>query len=138
MNYWLIKSEPDTYSYERLEQEGSTIWDGVRNYAARNHLRAMQLNDLTLFYHSVKGMEVVGICKVAKEAYPDASAEKGDWSVVDFVPVKKLKKPVSLQIIKNTTELQHIGLVRIGRLSVMPLEKAAFEKILTLGETTLE
>jgi predicted RNA-binding protein with PUA-like domain len=83
-------------------------------------------------------MEVVGICKVAKEAYPDASAEKGDWSVVDFVPVKKLKKPVSLQIIKNTTELQHIGLVRIGRLSVMPLEKAAFEKILTLGETTLE
>lgn len=138
MNYWLVKSEPEAYSYDRLEKEGKTMWEGVRNYAARNNLRAMHKGDLVLFYHSVKGLEVVGICKVTKEAYPDPTAEKGDWSVVDLAPVKRFTKPVSLQDIKATPELQNIGLVRIGRLSVMPLEQAEFEKILEMGETSLQ
>lgn len=137
MNYWLVKSEPETYGYDRLEREGSTTWEGVRNYAARNFLRAMKEGDLVLFYHSVTGLEVVGICKVTKEAYLDATAEKGDWSVVDLVPVKRFTKAVSLQTVKATPALQNIGLVRIGRLSVMPLEKVEFEKILELGETSL-
>lgn len=137
MNYWLVKSEPGEYSFEDLEHEGRTMWDGVRNYAARNHLRAMKEGDLVLFYHSVKQKEVVGICRVVREAYPDPTAEKGDWSVVDVVPLKRLKRPVSLKEIKAAPELQNIGLVRIGRLSVMPLSKEEFEKILELGETTL-
>lgn len=113
------------------------MWDGVRNYAARNHLRAMKTGDLVLFYHSREGLEVVGICKVEKEHYPDPTAESGDWSVVDFVPVKAFQKPVTLQTIKGIPELQNIGLIRIGRLSVMPLEQAEFNIILELGETTL-
>lgn len=137
MNYWLVKSEPDTYGYDRLEREGKTMWEGVRNYAARNHLRAMKEPDCVLFYHSVTGLEVVGICKVAKEAYPDPTAEKGDWSVVDLVPVKRLNKPVSLATVKATPELQNTALVRIGRLSVMPLEEVEFEQFLELGETKL-
>ncbi|MDX1939314.1 MAG: EVE domain-containing protein [Saprospiraceae bacterium] len=137
MNYWLVKSEPETYSYDRLEKEGKTMWEGVRNYAARNHLRAMKMDDLVLFYHSLTGLEVVGICKVSKEAYPDPTAEKGDWSVVDLVPVKRLNKPVSLATVKATPELQNTALVRIGRLSVMPLEKMEFEQFLELGETKL-
>lgn len=138
MNYWLVKSEPEAYSYDRLEKEGKTMWEGVRNYAARNNLRAMNKGDLVLFYHSVKGLEVVGICKVTKEAYPDPTAEKGDWSVVDLIPVKRFANPVSLQDIKATPALQNIGLVRIGRLSVMPLEQAEFEKILEMGATSLQ
>lgn len=113
------------------------MWEGVRNYAARNFLRVMQEGDLVLFYHSVTGLEVVGICKVTKAAYPDPTAEKGDWSVVDLVPVKRFTKPVSLQTVKATPALQNIGLVRIGRLSVMPLEKVEFDTILELGETSL-
>lgn len=135
MNYWLVKSEPGEYSYDDLVAEKRTMWDGIRNYAARLHLRAMKKGDLVLFYHSRKGLEVVGICKVVKEHYPDPTAEKGDWSVVDVVPVKRLKEPVSLQDIKATPELKDIPLVRISRLSVMPLEKAAFEKILQMGKT---
>ncbi len=135
MNYWLVKSEPYEYSYQDLEREGRTMWEGVRNYAARNHLRAMKEGDLVLYYHSRKGLEVVGISKVVREAYPDPTAEKGDWSVVDLVPVKPFGRPVSLQEIKATPELQDIALVRQSRLSVMPLEKDAFEKILDLGET---
>jgi len=137
MNHWLIKSEPFTYSFDDLQREGKIMWDGVRNYAARNHLRGMKTGDLVLFYHSREGLEVVGICKVVKEHYPDPTAESGDWSVVDFAPVKPFKKPVSLQTIKGIPELQNIALIRIGRLSVMPLEQAAFNKILELGETVL-
>ncbi len=137
MNYWLVKSEPYEYGYHHLEADGKTMWSGVRNYAARNNLRDMKEGDLVLFYHSVNDKEVVGICKVTKESYPDPTAEKGDWSVVDVVPVKRLNKPVSLKEVKATPELQNIALVRIGRLSVMPLEKAEFEKILELGETEL-
>ncbi len=113
------------------------MWDGVRNYAARNNLRAMKKGDLVLFYHSVDDREVVGLSRVDKEHYPDPTAEKGNWSVVDLVPVKALDMPVGLQAIKAEPVLQGIGLVRIGRLSVMPLEKGEFEKILEMGQTRL-
>lgn len=135
MNYWLVKSEPYEYSYQDLEKDGRTRWVGVRNYAARNHLRDMEEGDLVLYYHSRKGLEVVGIARVIKTAYPDPTAEKGDWSAVDLEPVKSLKASVPLKEIKDTPELQDMPLVRIGRLSVMPVEKNAFEKILEMGET---
>ena len=137
MNYWLVKSEPYAYSYDDLIKEKRTMWDGVRNYAARKHLRAMKKDDLVLFYHSRKGLEIVGICKVVKEYYPDPTAEKGDWSVVDVVPVKRMNKPVSLKAIKATPTLANMALVRIGRLSVMPVDAADFQLILEMGETSL-
>lgn len=137
MNYWLVKSEPFVYSFEQLQKEGKSMWEGVRNYAARNHLRAMKEDDLVLFYHSREGLEVVGITRVSREHYPDPTAEKGDWSVVDLVPVKAFTRPVTLKEIKSVPELQQIGLVRQGRLSVMPLEKEEFMRILEMGETTL-
>lgn len=137
MNYWLVKSEPGEYSFDDLLRDGSTVWSGVRNYAARNNLRAMKAGELVLFYHSVDDKEVVGICKVSHESYPDPTATEGDWSVVDVEPVKKLNKPVHLAQIKASTELKDIALVRIGRLSVMPLEKVQFEKIIEMGETNL-
>ncbi|MCB0662526.1 MAG: EVE domain-containing protein, partial [Saprospiraceae bacterium] len=123
MQYWLIKSEPFEYGYHHLEADGKTAWEGVRNYQARNNLRAMKMGDLALFYHSREGLEVVGIAKVVKEAYPDTTAEKGDWSAVDFAPFKKLKNSVSLKAIKDNPKLQNLLLVRNGRLSVMPVEK---------------
>jgi predicted RNA-binding protein with PUA-like domain len=135
MNYWLVKSEPYEYSYQDLEKDGRTRWVGVRNYAARNNLRDMKKGDLVLYYHSRKGLEVVGIARVVQTAYPDPTAEKGDWSAVDLEPVKPLEKPVSLKKIKEIPELQEMSLVRIGRLSVMPVEEAAFKKILEMGET---
>lgn len=137
MNYWLVKSEPYAYSYDDLERDGSTVWSGVRNYAARNHLRGMKKDDLVLFYHSQEGLEVVGIARVLREYYPDETAEKGDWSVVDLGPYKRLARPVSLVEIKQVPELANIGLVRIGRLSVMPLEKTDFMRILDMGKTGL-
>ncbi len=135
MAYWLVKSEPFVYPYDELERTGRTMWDGVRNYAARNHLRAMQLNDLVLFYHSREGLEVVGLCKVVRTHYPDPTAKSGDWSAVDLAPVARLHKPVPLTLIKQTPELQQIGLVRVGRLSVMPLQAHEFAKIMELSET---
>lgn len=137
MNYWLIKSEPGEYSFQDLMNDKRTRWDGVRNYAARNHLRAMKTDDLALFYHSVDDKEVVGICKVVQEFYPDPTAESGDWSAVDFAPVKLLEKKVNLIDIKAEPALQNIGLVRIGRLSVMPLEEVEFFKILDMGGTKI-
>lgn len=133
MNYWLVKSEPGEYSFDDLLKDGMTVWSGVRNYAARNFLRAMKKEDSVLFYHSVDDKEVVGICKVSNEFYPDPTATEGDWSAVDLVPVKKLSRKVGLAEIKQTTELQNIGLVRIGRLSVMPLEREEFEKIIEMA-----
>jgi predicted RNA-binding protein with PUA-like domain len=133
MNYWLVKSEPFVYSFDDLIRDGVTDWSGVRNYGARNHLRAMQMDDLVLYYHSREGLEVVGLAKVVKEHYPDPTAEKGDWSAVDLAPVHKLPNPVSLKAIKEEPELANIGLVRIGRLSVMPLEKEEFDKIMEMG-----
>ncbi len=137
MNYWLVKSEPEEYSFDHLLQDGKTVWSGVRNYAARNHLRAMKEGDLVLFYHSVNDKEVVGLCKVATEYYPDPTTTEGDWSAVEVAPVKRLTEPVALTTIKASPELQNIALVRIGRLSVMPLEESEFKIILELSKTKI-
>lgn len=137
MNYWLVKSEPFVFSFADLEREGRTMWEGVRNYTARNNLRAMRNGDLVLFYHSNEGLEIVGIATVIKEAYPDPTAEKGDWSVVDLAPEKRLKKTVPLSVIKTTPVLQQIGLVRQGRLSVMPLQPEEFQVILQMADTSI-
>ncbi len=137
MQYWLVKSEPDTFSFQQLLNDGSTRWDGVRNYQARNNLRAMKAGDLCLFYHSNIGLEVVGIARVAKEHYPDPTAEKGDWSAVDLTPVKPFTRPVPLTEIKNHPALQQLLLVRNGRLSVMPVSFDEFSVLLQLGSTQL-
>jgi predicted RNA-binding protein with PUA-like domain len=137
MQYWLVKSEPDVFSFEQLVADGISRWDGVRNYQARNNLRNMRLGDLCLYYHSNIGLEVVGIATVQREHYPDPTAEKGDWSCVDLVPLRALERPVPLPEIKAHPELQQIGLVRNGRLSVMPLRAAEFDTLLSLGNTTL-
>lgn len=132
MNYFLIKSEPQTYSWQQFEKEGGTMWEGVRNFAARKNLRSMRTGDLVLYYHSGDDKAVMGIAKVAKEAYQDPTTRE-DWSVVDLSPVKALKKPVTLAEIKAEKKLQNIYLVRQGRLSVMPLAKEEFELIVSMG-----
>lgn len=133
MNYWLVKQEPTAYSWEQLVKDGGTAWTGVRNFQARNHLRAMKCGDEVLFYHSVTGKAVVGISKVVREAYPDPTAKDGDWSCVDLKPVRGLKAPVTLEVIKAEPALSEIGLLRQSRLSVMPLAGAEFAKIVKLG-----
>ena len=133
MNYWLVKSEPEKYSWERLNKEGRTFWDGVRNYQARNNLREMKEGDLVLFYHSQEGKEVVGIAKVVKESYQDPTTTDPNWVVVDIAPVEALKKPVTLDQIKADEKLQNIHLVRQGRLSVMGLKREEFDHIVALG-----
>jgi len=135
MNYWLVKSEPDVYSYDTLLKDGKGTWDGVRNYQARNNLREMKKGDLLLFYHSNIGKEVVGIAKVIKEQYQDPTTENPNWVVVDVAPFQKLDKPVSLMAIKANENLQQIHLVRQGRLSVMSLKKEEFDLIVQLGTT---
>ena len=137
MNYWLVKSEPSEYSFDDLLKEKKTMWDGIRNYAARNHLRAMKKGDLVFFYHSREGLEIVGICKVVKEHYPDPTAEKGDWSVVEVKPLKRMKKSVPLKAIKENKKLADMALVRISRLSVSPVSEKEFKIILEMGETSL-
>jgi predicted RNA-binding protein with PUA-like domain len=137
MQYWLVKSEPDVFGFDQLVKDGTARWDGVRNYQARNNLRSMQLGDICLFYHSNIGLEVVGMATVQREHYPDPTAEKGDWSCVDLVPLKAFVRPVPLSEIKAHAELQEIGLVRNGRLSVMPLSSAEFSTLLSLGQTDL-
>ena len=121
MAYWLIKSEPFKYSWEQFEKDGITFWDGVRNYGARNNLRAMKKGDLLLFYHSNEGLEIVGIAKVVKEHYQDPTTEDSNWVVVDVKPVKRLKQPVRLATIKADSRLKEMALVRLGRLSVQPV-----------------
>lgn len=133
MNHWLVKSEPVKYSWEQFEKDGNAVWDGVRNYQARNNLQAMKKGELVMFYHSNEGMCVVGIAKVVKEFYPDPTIDDPRWVVVDLAPHKKLKKPVTLETIKADETLQNIGLIRQGRLSVMPLTKDEFDRILKLG-----
>lgn len=132
MNHFLVKSEPETYSWQQFEKDGKTMWEGVRNYAARLHLRAMKPGDRVLFYHSGDDKSVMGIAKVVKEAYADPTT-KEDWSVVDLTPQSGLKKPVTLSAIKAEKKLQNIYLVRQGRLSVMPLGKDEFELIVKMG-----
>ncbi len=136
MRYWLVKQEPEAYSWRDFVQEGQTAWTGVRSYPARMHLRAMRKGDLVLFYHSGTGKEVVGITRVTKEAYPDPTAKEGEWSAVDLKPVKPLKVPVSLQSIMADKALKQIALVKQSRLSVMPLGREEFERLLQLGQTT--
>lgn len=133
MNYWLIKSEPFKYSWDQFEKDGQTFWDGVRNYAARNNLRAMKKGDLAFWYHSNEGMEIVGIAKVVKEAYQDPTTDDQAWLVVDFKPHKKLKKPVSLAQVKAEKRLEGMDLVRLGRLSVQTVTEAEWKIVLELS-----
>ena len=133
MNHWLVKSEPFKYSWDKFNEDGRTFWDGVRNYQARNNLKAMKEGDLVLFYHSNEGKNVVGIAKVVKEFYQDPTTDDANWVVVDLSPVETLKNPVSLEQIKAEPSLTDISLVRQGRLSVMPLKAEEFDKILEMG-----
>lgn len=133
MNHWLVKSESRKYSWEKFVKDGETFWDGVRNYQARNNLKAMKKGDLVLFYHSVVEKEVVGIAKVVREYYQDPSTTDTDWVAVDLAPVETLKKPVTLSIIKDDSRLKNIALVRQARLSVCPLKAEEFNRILELS-----
>ena len=137
MNYWLVKQEPDDYSWENFVKDGGVAWTGVRSFAARIHLRGMKTGDRVFYYHSGEDKMVVGVARVTKEAYPDATAEEGDWSAVDLAPVKSLARPVTLKEIKETPALKNVALVRQSRLSVMPLTKEEFHRIAELGETKL-
>ena len=131
--YWLVKSEPESYSWDNLVRDGKTAWTGVRNYTARIHLNAMRVGDEVLFYHSVTDKSVVGIARVSKTAFPDATADEDGWVAVELAPVKPLAKPVTLAQIKAESSLKDIGLVRQGRLSVMPLKPTEYAKLLKLG-----
>jgi predicted RNA-binding protein with PUA-like domain len=133
MQYWLVKSEPHKYSWEKFNQDGRTMWDGVRNFTARNNLRTMKTGDLAFFYHSNEGKEIVGIAKVVKEFYPDPTTDDPNWVVVDISPVEALKKPITLEQIKNDPSLKDIQLVKQGRLSVSALTREEFDHILKLA-----
>lgn len=133
MNYWLVKSEPEAYSWTQFLKDGKTAWTGVRNYQARNNLRAMKKSDAVLFYHSVSDKHVVGIARVVKEAYPDATAEEGDWSCVDLQPVRTLKQPVTLETIKTDKILRDMQLVKLSRISVTSLTLAHYQRIVELS-----
>jgi predicted RNA-binding protein with PUA-like domain len=129
MNYWLVKSEPNAYSWEQFLKDKSTVWSGVRNYAARNHLRAMKKGDKVLFYHSNEGLCIVGIAEVKKEHYQDPTTEEIAWSAVDLAPLETLKHPVSLAELKKDALLKNMKFVQIGRLSVSPVTAKEFEKV---------
>jgi predicted RNA-binding protein with PUA-like domain len=134
MNYWLVKSEPFKYSWDQFEKDGKTFWDGVRNYAARNHLRSMKKGDQVLWYHSNEGLEIVGIAKVIKEAYQDPTTDDDAWVAVDLKPYKKLNKAVSLEQVKNDKRLKEMALVRLGRLSVQPVTDEEWNVIMELSQ----
>ncbi|WP_118196238.1 EVE domain-containing protein [Albibacterium indicum] len=133
MNYFLVKSEPFKYSWQQFLKDKQTFWDGVRNYQARNNLKDMKKGDLVLFYHSNEGKEVVGIAKVVNEFYQDPTTTDDRWVVVDLSPVEELKNPVSLETIKNDDLLKETALVKQSRLSVMPLKREEFDRIVELG-----
>jgi predicted RNA-binding protein with PUA-like domain len=135
--YWLVKSEPFQYSWDELVSDGSTYWDGVRNYEARNNLAAMKRGDLVFYYHSNKGKEIVGVAKVVKESYPDPTTDDERWLVVDLAPVITLAEPVSLVTIKGESALADMQLLRRSRLSVVPVDRAEFNHILKLGKTKI-
>lgn len=135
MNYWLVKSEPFKYSWDKFVKDKKAVWDGVRNYAARNNMRAMKKGDLVFFYHSNEGLDIVGIAKVVKEAYQDPTTEDTAWSVVEIAPFKKLKRSVTLAEIKADAQLKDIQLVRLSRLSVAAIKAEEFDRILALSET---
>jgi len=133
MQYWLVKQEPESYAWATFVKEGRTAWTGVRNFQARNNLQAMKRGDLVLFYHSVTDKQVMGYARVEREAYPDPTAEEGDWSCVDLVPMKALKQPLGLETIKTDKALKTMPLVKHTRLSVMPLTREQFDRVLRLG-----
>ena len=133
MKYWLLKSEPDAWSWDNQVKEGASMWDGVRNYQARNNLKEMKKNDLCFFYHSVTERSIVGIVKVVKEYYPDPTDKTGRFVVVDVKATKKLKNPVSLDQIKKNNKLKDIALVKQSRLSVMPLKKTEWDIIIKMS-----
>ncbi len=137
MATFLVKSEPSVYSFEQLVADKKTSWDGVRNFEARNNLRAMKKGDVLLYYHSNEGKEIVGLAKVTKTAYADPTAEEGDWSSVEVGPVKKLVKPVTLATIKAHPTLSKMNLVKKSRISVVQITEAEFKAVLKLAETTL-
>jgi predicted RNA-binding protein with PUA-like domain len=132
-NHWLVKSEPSAYSWADLVRERRTSWTGVRNFTARNHLRAMKEGDEVLFYHSVTDKAVVGIARVARTAYADETADEGEWSAVDLVPVKALQRPVTLEEIKKNARLKEMALLRLSRLSVQPVSAPEFEEIVRMS-----
>ena len=136
-SYWLIKSDPFKYSWEEFVSDGSTYWDGVRNYQARNNLHAMRVGDLALYYHSNEGKEVVGVARVKKRAYQDPTTNDERWVVVDVEPIKALTEPVGLAAIKADPKLTEMALVRQGRLSVTPVSAGEFRHVLKLGKTKL-
>ena len=129
MKFWLVKQEPEKYSFDDLVKDKKTVWDGVRNYQARNNLREMKTGDQVLFYHSVSEKSVVGVAEVTNEAFPDPADDTGKWSVVEIKAVRKLKNPVTLEMIKADKSLENIRLIKQSRLSVMPLTKKEFDKI---------
>ncbi|WP_044249201.1 EVE domain-containing protein [Chondromyces apiculatus] len=135
--YWLMKSEPYKYSFAQLVKDGQTRWDGVRNYEARNNLREMKIGDLALFYHSNDGKSVAGVARIKREAYPDPSAPDEDWSAVDVEPVAPLKVQVSLDTIRDDPAFAEIALLKRSRLSVVPVSKEHFDRILKLGKTKI-
>ena len=135
MAHWLVKSEPDAYSWQQLVKDKETSWDGVRNFAARIHLRNMKKGDEVFYYHSNEGTNIVGIAKVSKEFFQDPTTDDDRWVSVMLKPVKALKKPVSLAEIKSNKKLQNMALVRIGRLSVQPVTDEEWSEILKMSET---
>lgn len=133
MNYWLVKSEPFKYDWDKFLADKETFWDGVRNYQARNNLKGMKVGDLVLYYHSNEGKEVVGIAKVSKEFYQDPTTDDLKWVVVNLVPVQTLNKPVTLKQIKDEPLLANMELVKQGRLSVTQVSQNEFDKVLEMG-----
>jgi predicted RNA-binding protein with PUA-like domain len=135
--FWLVKQEPDSYSWDTFVKDGSTSWTGVRNFQARNNLRAMKKGDLVFYYHSNVGKEIVGLAKVTKEAYTDTTADEGDWSAVDLAPVKPVKKTVTLEQMKSDAILKNMALVRNSRISVTPVTPEQANRISDLSATAL-
>jgi len=135
MAYWLVKSEPFKYSWDQFVADKKTFWDGVRNYAARNNLKAMKKGEEVFFYHSNEGLEIVGIAKVVKEFYQDPTTDEEAWVVVDLAPVRKLKKPVTLAQIKANKALSNMAILKLGRLSVTPVTAEEWEEILLLANS---
>jgi predicted RNA-binding protein with PUA-like domain len=136
-NHWLVKSEPNKYSFAQLVADKRTMWEGVRNYEARGSLRAMKEGDLILFYHSNEGKSVVGVARVAREAYPDPTSPDEDWSAIDIEAIAPLKTPVDLEVIRSDPALAEIQLLKRSRLSVVPVSKEHFDLVLALGKTKL-
>jgi len=133
VKYWMVKQEPDSYPWEQFVRDTRTAWTGVRNFQARNNLRAMKKGDRVFYYHSVTGKEVVGLAEVVREAYPDATAKEGDWSCVDLVPGKACKTPVTLEAVKKEPGLRDLPLLRQSRLSVLPVSAAEAKILCRLG-----